>query len=1628
MDRPKSASRIFHPDRRARSQPGRRLAIAAAVTACFAGPVLANPVNPQVIHGAAGFAQAGNILTVTNAPNTIIHWGSFSIAAGELTRFVQQSANSAVLNRVIGQDPSAILGALQSNGRVFLINPNGITFGAGAQIDVAGLVASTLRLSNEDFLAGRLRFTEGAIANNVINQGVINSPTVYLVGRAVSNEGLITSPRGEIVLAAGQSVELVSPATPHLRVEIVAPDNEARNLGTLSAEAGRIGIYAGLIRHVGTARADTAVLENGRIVLKATRQLELGAGSLLSAAAPAGGDGGFIETSAQNVSVAATARVTTQAASGHTGTWLIDPTDFTIAASGGNITGAALSGQLGSNNVVLATDAAGGGNGDIFVNDTVTWANANSLTLNAHRHIDFSGGGLLDGGSSGMIQLNAGLGGASGSIVAHPSNTVVRGNTLVANALTGIGSLVHPLRTQVAKAGLSNSQVGGIYQLNAGVISVAAHSVNGDIVVRTEGGANATGFNNPGGQAGGIAVGTVGILEGLTATDPGGTGMVGSITLVVGNSGNSSDGNPSIPGNGSSGPAGGGITINTPVQAAGDITITSGDGGRGGAGSSSVVLGNIFTGGAGGAGGNIMLNAALGAGHDVRLATGSGASGGFCNICTNGLDGSSGTIAVSAAITAGNDIGLVTASGAGAGGAIVLSAGISAARNLAVNAGSGLNGHMSGAISVGGALSAGHDLALSTGSGAGGAISVDAAISALNDLVLNAGGAIGVNFALDAGRDLSLNGGGAVSVNAAVDAGRDLFLNAGSDSAAINVNAVLNSGRNLLLSAGGGIGGGAMGGSINVNATLVAVNDLTLNAGTGGQGIEGAYGGAGGAISVMAPLSAGHDLSLIAGNGGGGGGSIVDAVPGGLGGQGGSVSVSAALNAGHDVKINAGQGGGGGGGNGSRAAGQGGAGGSVSANGIVTAGRNLTIIAGSGGGGGGGGGDGGIGGVIQLDNTLSAGQAVTVIAGINGSSASGINGGSGGSGGGGFGLGLSDDRNGGRGGTGTYGEAGDGVGGTGGDACSPPACLPANPAFASVTLGGTITGNGSGDAIRVLAGNFINNAGASAFSTPNGRWLVWSQSPVSNQFGGLQSGNAALWSAIFDTITGSVVASGNRFIFQDAATAGTAVVKADNQSKTYGDTFNPAGFTWSAFAADSGAAFGNAFTDAGSGVVSLTGTPLLSSAGAAATATRTGGNGGGAGYDITVNLGGVSAAGYTLQGVSGLLTVNRRTVSVTADAKNLTYGDALQPLSFTANNLAAFDNNTTAFTGALSRAVGGMSTAGHENAGTYAIGQGTLAANANYTVTGFAGANYAIAPRALNVAATGQNKVYDGGTTATVTLADNRLGGDSFTVQHGAAFSDKHAGTGKTVNVTGIALSGTDAGNYSANVATTATADITTRALDVGFTGVNRSYDATVAATVHITDNRIAGDSLVINHSAAFSDKDVGMGKTVNVSGVSLSGADAGNYTVAPTGITTAEISPALLTVRADDKSRLFNEPNPPLSSTIAGFVGGEGPGLLSGTLTLATTATAASPPGRYAITVTPTLFSAPNYTLEFVDGTLRVIPLDPPGGALNNLIVATDKQPPPKDGTAAFVFEVPANDGRAAGCKTVSPGLEFCF
>src|SRR5262249_46139996 len=142
-----------------------------------------------------------------------------------------------------------------------------------------------------------------------------------------------------------------------------------------------------------------------------------------------------------------------------------------------------------------------------------------------------------------------------------------------------------------------------------------------------------------------------------------------------------------------------------------------------------------------------------------------------------------------------------------------------------------------------------------------------------------------------------------------------------------------------------------------------------------------------------------------------------------------------------------------------------------------------------------------------------------------------------------------------------------------------------------------------------------------------------------------------------------------------------------------------------------------------------------------------------------------------------------------------------------------------------------------------------------------------------------------------------------------ATFADRNVGTAKPVNVSGISISGSDAGNYAlSNITATTTANISARSLTATASGFNRVYDGTTGATGAPSDNRVAGDLLTDSYSSAtFADKNVGAGKVVSVSGISISGTDAGNYTFNPTASTTADITARTLTVTASGVNRVYD-------------------------------------------------------------------------------------------------------------------------
>lgn len=471
-----------------------------AITSLLAQHVSANPTGASVIAGNVALQQIGKTLTVTNSPNAIINWQQFNIGAGETTKFIQQSASSAVLNRVTGQDPSSILGTLQSNGRVFLINPNGIVFGAGSQINVARLVASTQNISNVDFLAGKMNFAGNSTAA-VINQGVIETPSggrVYLIAQDVSNSGVIHTPQGEVWLAAGNAVTLVDEASPLMRVTITAPGNGAINVGQMIAEHGVIGLVGKNVTQAGQISTASITNEGGRIILRATDVATVTADSVTDAGQ--GGNikvwsdqdalvhgtlrapDGFIETSGKYLDVAGI-KIDAQG-----GSWLLDPTDIVIGAGNAGATtggvdpltytsiGASSTVAVGTINAVLnsgtsvimdTTGAGGAGNITLQTGNAIskTGGGDASLTLLAHNNIDIQAGSSI---TSSVGQLGVNLHANNG---ASTTGTVTVGGTITTNG--GNVDIIGP--TGVAINNAINAGSGTITAASSGAgVSIGA--------------------------------------------------------------------------------------------------------------------------------------------------------------------------------------------------------------------------------------------------------------------------------------------------------------------------------------------------------------------------------------------------------------------------------------------------------------------------------------------------------------------------------------------------------------------------------------------------------------------------------------------------------------------------------------------------------------------------------------------------------------------------------------------------------------------------------------------------------------------------------------------------------------------------------------------------------------------------------------------------------------------------------------------------------------------------------------------------------------------------------------------------------------------------------------------------
>ncbi|MFN7504527.1 MAG: filamentous hemagglutinin N-terminal domain-containing protein, partial [Limnobacter sp.] len=155
----------------------------------------------KVVAGQATISKQGNTLNINQSTErAAIDWQTFDVSKNSTVNFVQPSASSIALNRVLGSEVSVIQGAINANGQVFLVNQNGVLFTPTAQVNVGGIVASTQNISTEDFMAGKFSFS-GSSKATVENQGKIatsNGGVVALIAAKIVNTGSISAPEGKV--------------------------------------------------------------------------------------------------------------------------------------------------------------------------------------------------------------------------------------------------------------------------------------------------------------------------------------------------------------------------------------------------------------------------------------------------------------------------------------------------------------------------------------------------------------------------------------------------------------------------------------------------------------------------------------------------------------------------------------------------------------------------------------------------------------------------------------------------------------------------------------------------------------------------------------------------------------------------------------------------------------------------------------------------------------------------------------------------------------------------------------------------------------------------------------------------------------------------------------------------------------------------------------------------------------------------------------------------------------------------------------------------------------------------------------------------------------------------------------
>ena len=319
--------------------------LAMVIGSLATGGAHANPTGGNVVGGAATIIDRGNgTLDINQSTGkAIINWKDFSIGANETVNFRQPGGKSVTLNRVVGNDPSAIFGKLNANGTVMLVNPNGVVFGKGARIDVGGLVATTANISDKDFLAGNYKFNQASSKANatIVNEGTISikdSGLAALVAPSVRNSGVIEAKLGRVALAGAKTVTVDFQGDGLLSFDATSTVGElpkdasgkpvsalVTNTGVIRADGGTVlmtaravkGVIDNVVNTDGIISAKSVGTQNGKIVLSGgdAGTVKI-AGTVDATGAGAGQQGGKVVVTGEHVDVTRSAAIDVSGAAG----------------------------------------------------------------------------------------------------------------------------------------------------------------------------------------------------------------------------------------------------------------------------------------------------------------------------------------------------------------------------------------------------------------------------------------------------------------------------------------------------------------------------------------------------------------------------------------------------------------------------------------------------------------------------------------------------------------------------------------------------------------------------------------------------------------------------------------------------------------------------------------------------------------------------------------------------------------------------------------------------------------------------------------------------------------------------------------------------------------------------------------------------------------------------------------------------------------------------------------------------------------------------------------------------------------------------------------------------------------